>query len=218
MALSFPLARAAFFDLLPIAAQSFDLPEAVEVSRTGGGVLIGADVADRLWQGTIRLGRMTVAEARPALALINALRGPGRGFLLADAHRLWPQADPGGLIVAGFSPAISAVAGDLRTLSLSGLPAGYVLSPGDLIGWSHGAAPVRHALHEIVSGGTASGAGALAALELTPALRPGTATGTPVSLVRPVCEAVIVPGSVNPGNQSRLILDNAGFDWRQTLR
>lgn len=217
MALSFPVARTAFFDLLPIAAQSFDLPETVEVARTGGGVLLGADLADRLWQGTIRLGRMTVAEARPSLALINALRGPGRSFLLADVHRLWPQADPGGLVIAGFSPVISAVAGDLRTLSLSGLPAGYMLSPGDLIGWSHGAGPVRHALHEIVSGGTASGGGTLAALEVTPALRPGTATGTAISLVRPVCEAILVPGSVNPGEQHRTIIDQISFGWQQTL-
>lgn len=218
MALSFPLARAGFFDGLPIASQSFDLPEAVEISRTAGGAILSADMADRLWQGTITLGRLTVAEARPALALINALRGAGRSFLCADVHRPYPQADPGGAALAGFSPQISGLGGDLRTLSLSGLPAGYLLASGDLIGWSYGSAPTRHALHEIVSGGTASGGGALTGLELTPPIRPGVTVGTPVTLVQPVCKALIVPGSVRGGEQRRTIIEPLSFDWQQSLR
>jgi len=103
-------------------------------------------------------------------------------------------------------------------LRLSGLPGGFVLSPGDFLAFDYGIAPVGRALHRLQSGGVADGFGVSGWLWLTPHIEPGALTGAAVSLVRPACKAVIVPGSVDPGVTSGNLTTGAAFSFRQTFR
>jgi hypothetical protein len=105
----------------------------------------------------------------------------------------------------------------MRELRITGLPVGYVLSAGDMLGFQYGSNPVRHALHRIVVGGTASSGGLTPMLEVVPNLRPGAAAGLTVSLVRPACKARLLPDpTYGAGRQA--LSRGASFDFIQTLR
>jgi len=216
MALSFPLGLADFFNKLPVSEITFELPEAVEVNETQGGQLVRAELGERLWQGEVRLDVMMPSEAREALALINLARGGPASFVVTDAARRYPAADPNGSGLSGISPVLAAVSPDGREVDIGGLVAGYQLRAGDLVSLTYGS-PLKYGLHEIVTGQTASAAGIATALEIVPQLRPGWSIGQAVRLANPICRAVIVPGSVQPGQRRAGIVRGASFRWVQTL-
>lgn len=219
MALTFPLPLEQFFDLLPIASLYLDLPESVSVSRTRGGELLQAETGTRLWEGEVRLGLMTAAEAAAVLPLLNLLRGAGRSFMLADPARPFPRLDPAGVQLGAVPVQLAWVEPDRRDITLSGLPTGYRLSRRDLLGFAYGADPVRHALHEVVSAsGTAASDGTVS-IEVSPPIRPGAGTGTAVTLRRPSCKAIIVPGSFRAGSsRNGGLVEGLSFRVQQTLR
>ncbi len=218
MALTFPLARAQFMDLLPIASITFDCPEQMFHSRTAGGEVLPADLGPRLWQGTVELGLMLPDESAAVIPLINLLRGAGRSFFVCDVRRPWPRLDPRGTLLGGATPQISQVAANAREMALMGLPAGYRLSAGDMLSFSYGANPTRHALHELVTSAEASAAGVSGLFEVSPSIRPGAAVNAAVALIRPVCKALLVPASVQPGRSRRGLTEGASFQFIQTLR
>ncbi|MEM9968495.1 MAG: hypothetical protein AAF755_10375 [Pseudomonadota bacterium] len=216
MALSFPLARADFFDLLPIARITLRPNDSRTFTETAGGELIPAGRAVPLWRGSIALDKerhRLFAELESKLTLLEQT---GASFLLYDPRQPFPAADPGGAILGQATPMISALAANNREIDLSGLPAGYEISAGDLIGWTYGAAPTRYALHRVVTGATASGSGTARDIELAPFLRPGLALNTPVTLVRPLCKAVLEEAEYGGGRS--VITEGTTFKWRQTLR
>ena len=97
MAYSFPLSVTDFMRALPIAEISFDAPEQIEVNQTAGGEIITGDLGPMLWQGDVRLGTMTHAEASHADVMLDLLRPAGRMFYAYDTRRPAPLADPAGL-------------------------------------------------------------------------------------------------------------------------
>lgn len=218
MALTFPLPASAFFDKLPISTPAFSLGEAMQTSQTGGGEVINAALGTRLWRGQVTFGNMTYAEMAAVEGLVEALRQPGRSFMAYDSRYPWPAGDFGGAIVAGRSVKIASLPAGARTLTLSGLTSGYVITPGTYLSFVYGAAPQRHALHRVIVGGAANGSGITPALEVVPAIRPGAVTDAAVSLIRPVCKAVILPGSVEQGQSRRGIVEGFTFGFVQTLR
>lgn len=220
MPLSYPLAREVFFDILPVAAASFHLPENVEQAATRGGEQLAAEVGERLWRGEITLGRLELPETGRPEVLVDLLRAPGRSFMAYDRRRPYPLLDPGGTILGAAAPTILALNGsDARELRLQGLPAGYVLSPGDYLSFAYGSAPVRQALHRVVDVSvTADGLGETPFFEVTPYLRQGALVGAGVQLGRAWCKAVLVFGSVSPMQGSHTIYDGLSFQFVQTLR
>lgn len=219
MALSFPLPRADFWDVLPIAELSLVLPETAQVVRTRSGEVLPFELGEPLWEGEVKLGRMTRPEAGLPLTLIDVLRQPGRSFLMCDTTRPAPLSDPDGVILGAATPAIHSLPDDPRELRVAGLPVGYILSAGDLIGWSYGAAPTRHALHQIVSPLViADGSGITPVFEVVPHIRTGATVGAAVQLIRPVAKAIILPGQTEPGRHRRTLTDGAAFAFRQSLR
>ena len=113
---------------------------------------------------------------------------------------------------------IDTLNADNRRLKISGLPANYVLTLGDIIGFTYGSSPTRYALHQVASVSvTASGAGLTDWVELDPPIRAGATTSTAVALDRPTCKAVLVPGSHTPAKVRR-IGEGASFRFIQTLR
>lgn len=213
MALTFPLSLAAFLDLLPVAACDFDLGEALQGDETGGGEELLAELGARVWTGRYLLAPMTFDEATAAKALIDLIRAPGRAFLATDLRQKGPRGDPNGVILGASTPTLTATQSAGREVTIAGLPAGYVLAPGDMLGFTY--ASTKRALHRVVVGGTANGAGTLAWAEVIPAVR--AFTGTPaVTLVRPVAKAVIQPGSFQPGDWQNRLVSGMSFGFTQS--
>ncbi|PWE26642.1 hypothetical protein C4N9_20465 [Pararhodobacter marinus] len=215
MALSFPLALDAFFGGLPVRTSTFHLPATLAVSRTRGGAVKTARVAERLWQGQITLPLMRHAQAAQVAALVSVLCEPGRTFLVHPRPLFAPIIDPSGAALDGYVPTIESIEDGGREFRIEGLPPGYVISGGDFLSFVYGSNPTRFALHQAVTVATADGAGLTPKIEVTPPIRPGAAIGAAVTLVRPFTKAVLFP-PIAPISQ---ILTTSGLtlDFVQTL-
>lgn len=218
MAFAFPLARTEFLDLLAIRSMGFDLPGAVEMSKTAGGEVLTAALGTRLWTGKIALDALRPDEEADAMVLLDVLRAPGASFLVHDARRPWPRLDPGGAALGAATPTLAAVAPDTTAVTLAGLPVGYQFSRGDWLAFDYSTNPVRRALHRVAAGATAAGDGTAGPVGVVPNVRTGWAAGATVALIRAEAKAVVVPGSVEPGTRRAGLTTGAGFAWVQTLR
>lgn len=213
MALTFPLSLTDFLDKLPVAACDFDLSEALMSDETGGGEQLLAGNGARLWSGRYLLAPMTFDEATAAKALIDLIRAEGRAFLATDLRQRGPRGDPNGVILGASTPTLTATQTAGREITIAGLPAGYVLAPGDMVGFTY--ATSKRALHRVVVGGTANGGGTLAWAEVIPAVR--AFTGTPaITLLRPVAKAVIGAGSFQPGEWRDRLVSGMSFGFMQS--
>ncbi len=201
-ALTFPLSLAQFWEKLPIDDFSMEIGEALEISQLGGGGILTADLGERLWAGRVRLGRVTYDEAAEVEGLISLLRAGKRTFQAYDIRR--PECRAGAL-PPGFEPKVGPSGVTARTLSLVDLPAEFVISPGDHLG-------LGGMLHRVVQGGTVA-PGGIPEIEVTPEILPGPVAGDPVTLSRASIEAMIVPGSFEPGASRRHVLDGLSFSF-----
>lgn len=216
MALSFPLSPAQFFDLLPIRAFRMKPGDNRTFTETGGGELISAGRGQRLWQGEVTLDLDIHSTIAGLDATLSLLEQTGASFLIYDPRKPYPSMDPSGSIISGASPVIATLNANNRELTVSGLPAGYVITRGDLIGWTYGANPLRYAVHRVVTGGAANGSGVSPSLEVTPFVRQGVSTGAAVSLVRPVIKAKLPQADYGGGRS--VISEGGTFQFTQTLR
>lgn len=218
MALTFPVPLAQFWDELGRfgTSEAWYLDDDSAVEQTGGGEIIPFRVGTRLWRAEVAPIDRLLSETRSALTAL--IRNPAASFLAYDPARPGPLLDPSGAALSGFSPVIASLPAGNREVSLSGLPAGYVLSPDDYLAWTYGADPVRYALHQIVSGGTANGSGVTPAMEIVPNVRPGVVTGAAVTLVKAAAKFVFEPQSHAPGRTRGAWRSGTKFQIIQTLR
>ncbi len=214
MALSFPLALADFALQLRVQEVTFDSPENVEMSMTGGGEVLTAELAPSLWRGAVSLVTATHAQASATAALISLLRPPARTFYIYDHSHPYPAADPTGSVLGAATPAIASINANARELALKALPAGYVLTAGDYLSFDYGS---LRALHRLVEDVTADGLGDTAEFEVVPHIRTGAAVDAVVTLIRASCKARMVPGSVSAGTKSGVHTSGMAFRWSQTL-
>lgn len=219
MALTFPLALTDFFAGLPIQTIEPDLDEALDYSETGGGELLTADLGPRLWSASVTLRLGEYGEMENIRAKLDTLRYAGRSLLVHAIPSIGPQADPQGVILGASDVRLAAVAGNNRDVTLSGLPAGYVLKGGDCFSFMYGSNPVRYAMHRIVANAdvVANGSG-VAVVESSSFIRPGYVINSAVKLIKPTFKAVIVPGSVRAGTTGGTKTTGISFMLRQTLR
>jgi hypothetical protein len=217
MALTYPLSFAQFLGALRVEEVTFRLSHPQEHTRLGDGTVISASLGASLWTGTIRLAQANHPRHAQMEALLALMDQPGASFLCHDPRYVGPASDPTGSVLGSRTVTIHTVASNMRELRITGLPSGYLLSPGDMLGFQYGSSPVRHALHRIVVGGTASGSGLSPLLEVVPNLRPGAVAGLVVSLVRTACKARLLPEPTY-GSGRQAISRGAGFDFIQTLR
>ncbi len=217
MALTFPLDLNGLFNRLAKIEASVDPGEALLANVTGGGEIITSAIGARLWRGRITGRGHAFIDLDAMTARIDLVRQAGASFYVAPAHRDGPQADPEGTLLGAATPQITSVNANNRDVTISGLPAAYVLTEGDLVSFTYLASPVRFALHKVVTGAVANGSG-VASVELMPPLRPGHAVPFTLRLLRPFCKAVIVSGSYQPPVYDRRGRATFSFDWQQTLR
>jgi hypothetical protein len=216
-ALSFPLSRENFMNLLKVRSVTFRDFHAIEASQLADGTIIKASLGATLWSGVIQLAPARNEDAAAIESLLSILQRPGASFFVYDPRRIGPRNDPAGTTIGSASPVIASVNADNRQLALNGLPAGYVLSRGDMLSFSYLASPTRYALHRVVETVTANGSGSTGQFEVTPLIRTGATVGAAVTLVRPFCKAVLRP-SPDYGSSVPLITDGASFEFVQTLR
>jgi hypothetical protein len=212
--LSFPLAVADLADLLPIAAVAWNEARQDAVSALGSGEWLTHELAPPLHEAEVRTARLPHARAEQLRARLRALDG-GAHFYLCNPTVLYPQADPGGAILSSANVVIATINANRKALTLSGLPAGYVITMGDYMHVDYGT-PSRRALMQAVEGATANGSGVTAEFEVRPHLRPGIIAGLAVTLKKPAAKVKIVPGSVRVETVTTL-LSQLRFTARQTL-
>jgi len=206
-----------FFDSLRISAVRWWLNEPFEINRLGDGSVLKGSLGAALWQGDATLARGYHRDLAAVEARLAKLMRPGETFLAHDPRHNGPRADPGGVILGAATPVIHTLAANNREIRIAGLPAGYVLSDGDMIGWLYGSNPVRYALHQVVYGATASGSGLTPLIEVAPFVRPGAIPGsTAVVLVRPPVKAVL--DAAEYGSGVPLFTQGARLRFTQTLR
>ncbi|MDA3888701.1 MAG: hypothetical protein PF443_07855 [Allgaiera sp.] len=206
-----------FVDLLGVESCTFDLGEALQSSETGAGEIITASLGVRLWSATIKLKTGYHGAVAQQTAVLNMLREPGRSFFAHDKARQFPAADPGGYIFGAAAPTIASLPSSNREIGIAGLPASYILTPGDRVSFSYGSSPTRYAMHEIVVGGMADASGALT-VEVTPNIRTGATVGAALTFVRPQIKAIVAPSSTQIGTSSGRVTAGATFKILQTLR
>lgn len=198
MAITFPVPVSGFASRLRVSDFRWQLREFPEISGTAIGQVIVNEIAERRWRASVKLARMSPAAAADIQATIEAI-GPSGHFLLCDPSRIGPALDPSGAALGSSDVTIHTIGADNRSLRLQGLPAGYVLSRGDMLSIAYGASPVRRMLARAAEAATASGAGITPLFEVRPFLRNGVAVGQTVTLVRPAAKVIFEPGSFDPG-------------------
>jgi hypothetical protein len=216
--LTFPLSLAGFADGLRVRSFGWDLSENRRTSETSGGEILVADLGPRLWRGSVQIAPTTYDGQRSAQALAQALRSGSRSFFLSPYKAQYPAADPDGSTLGAATPSLQLPVGGFDTVDITGLPEGYILTPGDYFSFEYGSDPVRYALHQIVAvSGPADVTGTLTA-QFVGRLRPGVADGTEIRLVKPFCKVLMVPGSFSASTAGLASASGFSFDFQQTLR
>lgn len=217
MALSFPLSRETFFQTLKVADVTFRDFLPIETSQLADGTIIKASLGAALWRGTVKLAPAYAEDAAAVEAFLSVLQRPGASFFVYDPRRIGPRSDPNGTALASAAPQIASINANNREMALSGLPANFVISAGDMLSFAYGSSPTRYALHRVVVGATANASGTTPQFEVSPLIRSGATAGTNVTLVRPFCKAVVLTDP-DYGVGGPLITQGASFDFIQTLR
>jgi hypothetical protein len=209
MSLTFPLALTAFADLIGVSQVKWGLKDNRELSGMGSGQIIEADLAPMLWQGDVTLSEMYHADARKIEAKLNAVIRSAGSFYLYDPRTAYPYADRDGTTLGSSTVTIKAKA-DAKSLSLQGLPAGYVLTEGDYLHFDYGD-PARRWFGEIAEGVTADGTGDTSTFEVSPFLPAATAADIAVTLIKPAMACRIVPGSLSVQTTGNTVTTQISF-------
>lgn len=211
-----PLSLAEFWGpLVKEAGATFYLPGVRQHSRTAGGEVLSAIMGVSLWQGEVTAIARNRRAAEALQAQIEDLDRAGDPFLI-HPRICGPAHDPDGSIAAAHNPVIGSLHANNRQLRIDGLLPGYQLQLGEFLSITYGTNPLRHGLHRVQTLlATANGQGRIT-VQVTPHIRPGAVVGAAVTLYKPVCKAVIKPGSIQwPGNAAQTRLR---FEFIQTLR
>jgi hypothetical protein len=202
MSLSDPLPQASFADLLKPEDVQFVQSFQQQHSVTAGGETRYADRAPALWKADLTTIQMPHAEAEGLMALANS-RGGGLKTLLLHNHRLpYPSSDPDGSIIGSTVPKLGTITDRLH-VAFTGFPAGYVMPLGSFFGLQFDG-DARCYLGQFCEARTASGGGAISAVEIWPPL-PASVSGTPdITIKKPVAKFRIVPGSAYPSSINAL--------------
>lgn len=195
MSYTFPLSVAVLADTLGIGSLKWTTQNNRELSGLGSGQILEADLAPQLRTADVTLRERYHDEAQEIEAKLNAIVRSIGSLYLYDPRRPYPKADPDGTTLGSSTVTIKAKA-DAKSLSLQGLPAGYLLSAGDPIAFDYGS-PARRWFGEVAEAVTADGSGDTATFEVSPFLPAAAAADIAVTLIRAAMKCRIVPGSLN---------------------
>lgn len=171
------------------------LQEAQEYSRTQGGQTYGKSLGSPLWMGKWATAELPNRDALAFENKLNTLEGVINGFVGRDLRARFPRSAPGGTLDDS-GVTILAVGADNRSLSLTGLPVGAELSPGDYLTFVYGASSAV-ALHQVSEAAVADGSGNTPVFAVTPHFRVGVMATLAVVLNNPYGIFRLEPDSVD---------------------
>lgn len=191
MTLADPLPLAGLYELLKVADVKLMLAWSQQRSKAGGGDTLYADLAPALWTADVTSVPMPNDEAEGLMALLNSRGGGLRTLLLSNPRSPYPSSDPAGALFGDAAPKVGTIT-DRMHVAFTAFPAGYVLPLGTYFQVLFG---TRYYLGQFAEARTASGAGVVSTVELTPPLPASVATGDAVTVIKPAAKFRLVPGS-----------------------
>lgn len=189
MALTFPRNMTS---LVRWKEPSFRLVYRQELVRDAGGPTQAKDMGPALWQASFTSVPLRLSVADAVMADFRSLRGSVNSFLLHPYTRPRPAASGD---LSGATVVVHSVRSDASAIRLSGLPSQFVMAAGDYVSIATAAGGIEFL--QIVRGGQASISGLSPELEVAPFVRPAVDVGNAVTLVEPVAEFVLQPGSLD---------------------
>ncbi|WP_320202800.1 hypothetical protein [Agrobacterium rosae] len=194
MAITYPL-PVSFFDEFPGWTTEFDLMWRQEQSRTTGGRTIVKDMGSPLWRMSVQSKSLKPNELDYWRARFNSLENGLKTFRGFPKSRCFPIAYPKGSWPTGSAfngtAQVASIAANRKSISVSGLPSGFVVSVGDFIQIGD------NDLHQVMESALASAGGTTGQFEIRPHLWPGVVAPRAATVKKPSCIMAIVPGSVS---------------------
>lgn len=214
--MAFPYSVAEFADVIGVRRVKWGLQDNRELSGLGSGQVLTAKLAPSLRVGEVTLREWYHDDAAEIEADLEALVEQQGTFYLYDPRKWAPRRDPDGSILGASVVRIASLPTP-ATISLKGLPAGYVLTKGDYLAFDYGSDPVRRAFHRISETVTASGAGTTPTFNVTAFIRPGAAVDAIVTLIKPAAKCFIKPGSIDAGSTENILTTQISFSVIQKI-
>lgn len=177
----------------------WDIQRNDEYSGTGDGRVWQAKLAPELWRATVAHAQLLNTAAEELDGAIRALRGAEVPFMMASPLFCAPKSDPTGVGLGGASVKLLSISAARAAVALAGLPAGYKLTTGDKFSFAYGE---RLYFGEVSEIAVAASSGNTPQFAIFPNLPAGAAAGVAVTLIKPPCKVVIVPGSYKVGEIS----------------
>jgi hypothetical protein len=184
-----------------------------EISREASGRAQGKDLGPPVWAGSFTTAPQTHVDAGALEAALLSLGGVLRGFEAYDTRRPYPAAHADGDFAD--TGVILEIGADNKSLRLSGLAAGFQISPGDYLSFDYGV-PQARALHRALSPATASAGLDTGFFEVFPHIEPGALVGAAVTLQRASCIMTLDPDQPAPSVQD-LLFSTQTFSGVQIL-
>lgn len=179
----------------------FEIGWRKEQSETQSGIRLSKDMGPPLWQASYESVELSPNRLDYWRARLDELQGGGVAFEGYSKSRCYPIAYPNGSWPSGASfngetSAVLSVGSDNASIALEALPSGFVLSIGDMIQIKRGSTD-RRDLHRVMERAVADADGETAEFKIAPALWPSVTQGDLVSVKRPWCNMLIVPGTLS---------------------
>lgn len=170
MTISF--SNATLFNGFPIKTAKFELTPRQSRSRLASGKPIAVDYGLATWTASYTTPPISHDMCIEIEALLNSQDGAVNEIRVWDTRREYPLAYPTGAF--SDSGSITTWGGSGKSVTITGLPANFVINRGDYFAYTYGG---KRYLHQAVEAVTASGAGATTDFEIRPHYPTG-ATGT----------------------------------------
>ena len=216
MTLSFPYSPEAFADILNLEEIVWDVARFDELSAVASGHDLQAEMAVPKWKGT---GAMRDGLPRDIAKRIESrvrqLQGSQYAFMMYDPRSKYPARDPKGTTLGAANVQIAALGVNGKSISLKGLPNGYVLSEGDKGQISYGT--TRNYFFEIGEQVAASAGGVTPVFDVFPHVPASIAINAVVNLRKPACKMKIVPGGFNPGRSRGQFTNGMSIEFMETI-
>lgn len=205
VAITFPLSLANFFDQLPIQSVEPAIQRNDQIDGLENGQILTAETAPPLRRYDVNFRPLSYDQSDDIEGMIESLDGSLKTFYFCMVPRLYPIADPKGILLGSNVITLTVINANNKEITLSGFPSGYKMSRGDFISLPFGPSLSLYACHRIVQGAIANGSGIMT-VEVRPNIHPGTVVATPVQIKKPMLKAIMFPGSLQHGTvESRFV-------------
>jgi len=166
-----------------------------EMSRDAAGVSQAKDLGPAVWSWRFRSRSMDLADAQSLMADLRSLNGAVHSFFVHPTERPFPVTASGPGDLTGSTVTVKSISADRTELAVEGLPASFLLKRGDFLSIATTTGGV--CFLELAEDQQAWPAGGTPAGVVSPSVMPGVEVGAAVTLVNPLCEVRLVPGTLD---------------------